>query len=68
LKRASSPVKSQAGQRTDAKYLPHFGHLLASIGTSALQSSQKNLGLLGLFFPAFDVILAILEILLRQGA
>ena len=53
LKRAASPIKPQAGQLTDAKYLPHFGQFFASLGTSIPQVSQKKRGdfpaVLGIF-------------------
>jgi hypothetical protein len=44
LKRFSAPVKPQAGQRTEAKNLPQWGHLSALRGTSSPQFSQKNRG------------------------
>ena len=52
LKSASSPAKSQAGQRTEAKVLPHAGQLLAFLATSVPQLSQKKCGLA----PSFDLI------------
>jgi hypothetical protein len=45
LKLASSPTKPQAGQRTEAKCLPHWGHFFSLPGTSAPQISQKKRGL-----------------------
>jgi hypothetical protein len=43
-KRPSSPIKPQAGQRTDAKTFPHLGQFFALSGTSAPQLSQKKRG------------------------
>jgi hypothetical protein len=44
LKRYSAPAKPQAGQRTEAKNLPHRGHFAALRGTSSPQFSQKKRG------------------------
>jgi len=45
---ASSPIKLQAGQRIEAKDLPHLGQFFEFPGTSAPQFSQKKRGLLSL--------------------
>jgi hypothetical protein len=49
----SSPVKPQAGQRTDEKNLPQLGQVLAPLATSVSQLSQKKRGVFLNAVPVF---------------